>query len=79
MAWPLVPELRCALGRDGRADPPEGRLDALIATVMAQIRPNREHPFRLIKGQFGFQKNCCTVNVLPALTNLFIARHLLPC
>ena len=41
----------------------------------------------MIKGQFGFQKtrlrgmlkNSCKVNVLAALANLFIARHLLLC
>ncbi len=42
-----------------------------------------EHPFRVIKQQFGFQKtrlrgmakNRCKVNVLAALTNLFLARQ----
>ena len=41
----------------------------------------------MIKGQFGFQKtrlrgmlkNSCKVNVLAALANLFMARHLLLC
>ena len=39
------------------------------------------HPFRVIKHQFGFQKtrlrgldkNRCKINVLAALTNLFLA------
>ena len=68
-------------------DTPEGRLDDLIETAKAHIRAKVEHPFRVIKGQFGFQKtrlrgllkNSCKVNVLAALANLFMARHLLLC
>ena len=68
-------------------DTPEGRLDDQIETAKAHIRAKVEHPFRVIKGQFGFQKtrlrgilkNSCKVNVLAALANLFMARHLLLC
>ena len=68
-------------------DSPEGRLDDLIETAKAHIRAKGEHPFRVIKRQFGFQKtrlrgmlkNGCKVNVLAALANLFMARHLLLC
>jgi IS5 family transposase len=68
-------------------DTPEGRLDDLIETAKAHIRAKGEHPFRVIKRQFGFQKtrlrgmlkNGCKVNVLAALANLFMARHLLLC
>ena len=68
-------------------DSPEGRLDDLIETAKAHIRAKGEHPFRVIKRQFGFQKtrfrgmvkNRCKVNVLAALANLFMARHLLLC
>jgi IS5 family transposase len=68
-------------------DTPEGRLDDLIETAKAHIRAKVEHPFRVIKGQFGFQKtrlrgmvkNGCKVTVLAALANLFMARHLLLC
>ena len=68
-------------------DTPEGRLDDLIETAKAHIRAKVEHPFRVIKRQFGFQKtrlrgllkNSCKVNVLAALANLFMARHLLLC
>ncbi len=68
-------------------DTPEGRLDDLIETAKAHIRAKGEHPFRVIKRQFGFQKtrfrgmlkNSCKVNVLAALANLFMARHLLLC
>jgi IS5 family transposase len=68
-------------------DSPEGRLDDLIETAKAHIRAKGEHPFRVMKRQFGFQKtrfrgmlkNRCKVNVLAALANLFMARHLLLC
>ena len=63
----------------------EGRVDDLIETAKANIRAKSEHPFRVIKRQFGFQKtwlsgmlkNSRKVNVLAALTNLFIMRHVL--
>ena len=66
-------------------DTPEGRLDDLIETAKAHIRAKGEHPFRVIKRQFGFQKtrlrgmikNRCKLNVLAALANLFMTRHLL--
>lgn len=68
-------------------DIPEGRLDDLDETAKAHIRAKVEHPFRVIKRQFGFQKtrlrgmvkNRCKVNVLAALTNLFMARRRLLC
>jgi IS5 family transposase len=68
-------------------DTPEGQLDDLIETAKAHIRAKGEHPYRVIKRQFGFQKtrlrgmlkNSCKVNVLAALANLFMARHLLLC
>ena len=63
-------------------DTPEGRLLDLVETAKAHIRAKVEHPFRVIKQQFGFQKtrlrgiakNHCKVNVLAALTNLYLAR-----
>jgi IS5 family transposase len=67
---------------------PEGRLRDLMETAKAHFRAKREHPFRLIKQQFGFQKtrlrgmakNRCKVHVLAALMNLFLARsHLQTC
>ena len=62
---------------------PEGRLQDLIETAKAHIRAKVEHPFRVIKQQFGFQKtrlrgltkNRCKINVLAALTNLFLVRR----
>jgi len=64
-------------------DTPEGRLQDLIETAKARIRSKVEHPFRVIKQQFGFQKtrlrglakNHCKINVLAALTNLFATRR----
>ena len=55
---------------------------SLVETAKAHIRAKAEHPFRVIKQQFGFQKtrlpgiakNNCKVNVLAALTHLYLAR-----
>ena len=46
-------------------------------------RLSSDNPFRVIKQQFGFQKtrlrglakNRCKINVMAALTNLFLARR----
>jgi len=38
------------------SDTPEGRLDDLVETAKAHIRAKGEHPFRVIKQRFGFQK-----------------------
>jgi IS5 family transposase len=64
---------------------PDGRLLDLIETAKAHIRSKGEHPFRVIKQQFGFQKtrlrgmakNRCKAQVIAALTNLFLARRIL--
>jgi IS5 family transposase len=69
--------------RRGLPDTADGRLQDLIETAKAQIRAKVEHPFRVIKQQFGFEKtrlrglakNRCKVNVLAGLTNLFLARR----
>jgi IS5 family transposase len=66
-------------------DTAEGRLLNLIEMAKAHIRAKGEHPFRVVKQQFSFQKtrwrgmakNRCKVHVLAALANLFMARHLL--
>ena len=67
-------------------DTPDGRLQDLIEAAKAHVRAKVEHPFRVIKQQFGFQKtrlrglakNSCKINVIAALTNLYLARrHLL--
>jgi hypothetical protein len=36
-------------------------ITAKLQTHMAHIRPKFEHPFRVIKQQFGFQKPRCVV------------------
>jgi IS5 family transposase len=62
---------------------PDGRLQDLIEAAKAHVRAKVEHPFRVIKHQFGFQKTClrglsknrCKINVIAALTNLFLARR----
>jgi hypothetical protein len=64
-------------------DTPEGRLEDLIETTKAHIRSKVEHPFRVIKQRFGFQKTRlrnlakipCKFIVLAALTNLFVPRR----
>lgn len=66
-------------------DTADGNLQDLIEAAKSRVRAKVEHPFRVIKQQFGFQKarlrgmakNRCKVNVIAALTNLFLARRLL--
>jgi transposase, IS5 family len=60
-----------------------GRLENLIEAAKAHIRAKVEHPFSVIKRQFGFQKtrlrgmakNRCKVYVLAALKNLYLTRR----
>ena len=78
-------ECRIAL-RPGRRrrlpETAEGRLLDWLERAKAHIRAKVEHPFRVIKQQFGFQKtrlrglakNHCKMMVMAALTNLFLAR-----
>lgn len=62
---------------------PEGWVDEWCERAKAHIRAKVEHPFRVIKQQFGFQKtrlrgmakNSSKVKVLAALANLFLARR----
>jgi hypothetical protein len=64
-------------------DTPDGKLQDLVETAKANIRAKGEYPFRVIKQQFSFEKtrlrgmvkNRCKVNVLAALSNLFLARR----
>jgi IS5 family transposase len=73
--------------RRALTDTPEERVDDLIETAKAHIRAKVEHPFRVMKRQFGFEKirlrgmvkNRCKVNVVAALANLFMVRHQLLC
>ena len=66
-------------------DTPLGKLLEQIEHAKASIRAKGEHPFRVIKRQFGFlktryrglMKNTGQIVTLFALANLFQARHLL--
>ena len=65
----------------------EGRLLNLIETAKAHFRAKVEHPFRLIKCQFGFRKvynrginkNDLKLKMLFPLANLWIVRERCPC
>jgi len=69
--------------RRALADTADGKLDDLIDAAKAHFRAKVVHPSRVIKQQFGFQKtrlrglakNGCEINVLAALTNLFLPRR----
>jgi IS5 family transposase len=69
--------------RQALPDTPDGRLQDLIEAAKAHVCAKVEHPFRVIKQQFGIEqprlrglaKNRCKVNVPPGLTNLFLARR----
>jgi IS5 family transposase len=64
-------------------DTPEGRLEDLVETAKAHLRAKVEHPFRVIKCQFGFQKtryrgikkNDHKLKMLFALANLYRIRQ----
>lgn len=64
-------------------DTAEGKLQDQVETAKAHIRSKVEHPFRVIKQQFGFQKtrfldlarNRCKINLLASLSNLYQARR----
>ena len=62
---------------------PDGRLLDPVETAKAHLRAKIEHPFRMIKRQFGFQKVCYRgikkndheLKMLFALANLYRARE----
>lgn len=64
-------------------DTPEGRLENWLETAKAHIRTKVEHPLRVIKQQWGFQKtrlrgmakNRCKMKVMAALINLYLVRR----
>ncbi len=64
-------------------DNPDERLQDLIEDAKAHVSAKVEHPFRVMKKQFGFQKtrlrglakNSWKINVIAALTNLLVARQ----
>ena len=65
---------------------PEGWLEDLFETAKAHLRAKVEHPFRVIKRQFGFQKTCYRgikkndhkLKMLFALANLYKVRQRIP-
>ena len=67
-------------------DTAQGRLEDLIETAKAHLRAKVEHPFRVIKRQFGFQKtryrglkkNDNRLKILFALANLYKIRQRRP-
>lgn len=77
----------CAFATDWSATSKEhSAVDALVdqlERVKAQIRAKVEHPFRVIKRQFGYtkvryrglKKNTLQIVTLFALSNLWMARH----
>ena len=78
-------ECRIAMGPGNRRRLPataEGELLRWMERAKAHIRAKVEHPFRVIKEQFGFCrtrlrgmcKNHCKVTVLAALANLVLAK-----
>jgi IS5 family transposase len=84
-----VAEFRIAMKPGQRRvlpETPEGRLLYLIDTAKAHFRAKVEHPFRIIKCQFGFRKvfyrgirkNDLKLKLLFALANLWMAREQIP-
>jgi IS5 family transposase len=72
-------------GKRAKFDP-ESRLDQFVnqlEKIKASIRAKAEHPFRVIKCQFGhvkvryrgLRKNTAQLFTLFALSNLWMARH----
>jgi IS5 family transposase len=67
-------------------DTPEGRLLDLMEAAKAHVRAKVEHPFRIIKSQFGFRKvfyrgirkNNLKLTMLFALANLWMVRERCP-
>jgi len=78
--WPCGPGKRRQLDKDN--NPIHALIDKLEKTK-ASIRAKVEHPFRVIKRQFGFtkvryrglKKNTLQIKTLFALSNLLMVRH----
>lgn len=77
-----ITTFRVAMRPGKRRVLPYRRLLDLVETAKAYIRAEGQHPFRVIKEQFGFRKtrlrgmakNHGKVNIQAALTNLYLAR-----
>jgi IS5 family transposase len=73
-------------GKRKELDKASNPVDALVDKIekcKASMRAKVEHPFRVVKRQFGYQKvryrglkkNTLQLKTLFALSNLWIARH----
>ena len=91
MAWPAAykadvtwhvamrPGKRKAINKENEADAMIDKAEKLKAGIRAKV----EHPFRVVKRQFGFvkvryrglKKNTAQLITLFALSNLWMARH----
>lgn len=68
-------------------DTPEGKLRELVECAKAHFRAKVEHPFRIIKCQYGFQKvysrgikkNDLKLKMLFALADLWMTRKYRSC
>jgi IS5 family transposase len=75
----MRPGKRRALNKDDEADALLDKAEKLKAAIRAKV----EHPFRVIKRQFGFvkvryrglSKNTAHLKTLFALSNLWMVRH----
>ena len=75
----MRPGLRRALDKD---KPVDGLIDQ-FERIKARIRAKVEHPFRVLKQQFGYvkvryrglRKNTAQIVTLFALSNLWMVRH----
>jgi IS5 family transposase len=83
-------EMRIAMKPGQRrvlADTPEGKLHELVECAKAHFRAKVEHPFRIIKCQYGFRKvyyrgikkNDLKRKMLFALANLWMTRKYRSC
>ena len=76
----MRPGKRSELGNEN--NPIDGLIDKL-EKLKASIRAKVEHPFRVVKRQFGYvkvryrglKKNTLQLKTLFALSNLWMARH----
>jgi transposase, IS5 family len=81
----MRPGKRRALDKTNEADILIDKIDKIdkIEKLKASVRANVEHPFRVIKRQFGqvklryrgLAKNTAQLHTLFALSNLWMARH----
>lgn len=81
MRWYVA--IRPSLRRTSDKNKPVGALIDQLERTKARIRAKVEHPFRILKQQFGYvkvryrglRKNTAQIITLFALSNLWMARH----